>query len=164
MDALSPMRRSRRCLPNKYIILNYYVPISTIQVGSTPTYTHTQTHLLMLIRSMTSSIQTTGQPASGGKFWPHVSSSFGSFDLSGFAKAPAWWYRSWWLAAVDILDAGRPPLPAKKTRYFCRLVESWQPVPHSSSNTGVTNATAARRLHVYTNAPFARVSLFFNYP
>eukprot|EP00117_Sycon_ciliatum_P016228 scpid31162/ scgid15748/ Beta-galactosidase; Lactase len=29
--------------------------------------------------------------------WPHVSSSFGSFDLAGFSKAAAFWYRAWWL-------------------------------------------------------------------
>lgn len=29
-----------------------------------------------------------GEPSFGG--WPHVSSTFGSFDLSGFAKAGAW--------------------------------------------------------------------------
>jgi hypothetical protein len=105
-----------------------------------------------------------GQPTSGAKtFWPHVSSSFGSFDLSGFPKAPAWWYRSWWLAAVDSSDAGRPPLPLKKTSYFCRLVESWQPVPHSLSaaksnrNRNSKTGTTTRQLHVYTNAPFARI-------
>ena len=31
-----------------------------------------------------------GEP--GG--WPHVSSSFGSFDVAGFPKAAVWWYRS----------------------------------------------------------------------
>jgi hypothetical protein len=43
-----------------------------------------------------------GEP--GG--WPHVSSSFGAIDLSGFAKPPAWWYRSIWLANISAADPG----------------------------------------------------------
>jgi hypothetical protein len=87
-----------------------------------------------------------GEPAEDNK-WPHISSSFGSFDLAGFAKAPAWWYRSWWLAAINLTDAGRPPLPAASTTWFCRLVESWQSSPKGST----------RNLNVYTNAPYARI-------
>ena len=82
--------------------------------------------------------------------WPHISSSFGSFDLAGFPKAPVWWYRSWWLAAIKADDPSRPPLPAARTHTFCRLVESWQP------GRNVT-AGGRRTLTVYTNAPFARV-------
>lgn len=91
-----------------------------------------------------------GEPSQNprGAYWPHVSSSFGSFDLSGFAKAPAWWFRSWWLAAIDPADAGRPPLPAATTGIFCRLVESWQPSP---------NGAGGRNLTVYTNAAGARI-------
>jgi hypothetical protein len=90
-----------------------------------------------------------GEPSQNvrGAYWPHVSSSFGSFDLSGFPKAPVWWYRSWWLAAIKPADAGRPPLPVATTSYFCRLVESWQPSPSGIS----------RNLTVYTNAPSARI-------
>ncbi len=29
-----------------------------------------------------------GEPST----WPHVSASYGSFDLAGFPKAPVWWY------------------------------------------------------------------------
>ena len=47
-----------------------------------------------------------GEP--GG--WPHVSSSFGSFDVAGFPKAAVWWYRSWWLGNIPVADAGRPGL------------------------------------------------------
>ena len=42
--------------------------------------------------------------------WPHVSSSYGQIDLSGFKKAPAFWFRAHWLANVSAADAGRPPL------------------------------------------------------
>jgi len=76
--------------------------------------------------------------------WPHVSSSFGSFDLAGFSKAPAWWFRSWWLAAVPPADAGRPPL--QHTAVTCHLAESWRPSPNGT-----------RTLNVYTNAPYARI-------
>ena len=40
--------------------------------------------------------------------WPHVSSSYGQFDLAGFIKATGEWYRTFWLAAVPANDAGRP--------------------------------------------------------
>lgn len=101
--------------------------------------------------------------------WPHVSSSFGSYDLAGavlwsalhrstrapcraaplspgFAKSPVWWYRSWWLGNVSADDAGRPPLANTST--FVRIVESWR----NSTN-------GSRVIHVYSNAPFARVSV-----
>ena len=73
--------------------------------------------------------------------WPHVSSSYGSFDLAGFPKAPVWWFRSWWLAHVGEGDAGRPPLDAGSTSVFCRIVESWQ-----------RGKNATRTINVYTNA------------
>lgn len=44
--------------------------------------------------------------------------------VTGFPKAPVWWYRSWWLANISQTDAGRPPLP--NTSVFVRIVESWQ--------------------------------------
>ena len=43
--------------------------------------------------------------------WPDVSCNFGQFDLTGFPKAHAYWYRVNWLALVDSGDAGRPPVP-----------------------------------------------------
>jgi hypothetical protein len=70
-----------------------------------------------------------------------VSSSFGSYDLSGFPKAPVWWYRSWWLANISESDAGRPPIP--NTATFVRIVESWQPHPAP---------VTSRVIHVYSNA------------
>jgi hypothetical protein len=44
----------------------------------------------------------------GAPCWPQVSSSYGSFDLAGFAKPGAWHYRAWWLCHNQ--DAGRPPV------------------------------------------------------
>ena len=101
-----------------------------------------------------------GEPSQDNK-WPHISSSFGSFDLSGFPKAPAWWYRSNWLGSIDTSDAGRPPLPAASTATFCRLVESWQPGLASQVNVGTAASAAAstRTLTVYTNAAYARIKV-----
>jgi len=79
--------------------------------------------------------------------WPHISSSFGSYDLAGFPKAAVWWYRSWWLGNVSTGDPGRPPLPG--TAYFCHIVEAWRPNPSSSTRT----------INVYSNAPLVRLSL-----
>jgi hypothetical protein len=91
-----------------------------------------------------------GEP--GG--WPHVSSSFGSFDVAGFPKAPVWWYRSWWLANVPTTDPGRPGLriaptgAVDPTSTFCHVVETPQAAKGKSTRT----------VHVYTNAPFVRFS------
>jgi len=82
-----------------------------------------------------------GEPGS----WPHVSSSFGSFDFAGFPKQAAWWFRSWWLGNVSAADPARPPLPLST---FCKLVESWVDSPNGT-----------RTLHVYTNAAMAGVSV-----
>ena len=83
------------------------------------------------------------------KAWPHVSSSFGAYDLAGFAKAAVWWYRAWWLGNVSYGDAGRPPLPSAATGVFVHIVESWMPSPNS----------AVRVINVYSNAPLIRLSL-----
>ena len=78
--------------------------------------------------------------------WPHVSSSFGAIDLAGFAKPPASWYRSVWLANISTSDPGRPPIPATATTV--RIVESWQ-APVAPATT--------RTIKVLTNAPFAQL-------
>jgi hypothetical protein len=85
-----------------------------------------------------------GEP---GKF-PHVSSSFGAIDLAGFAKPPAWWYRSVWLSNISSADAGRPPIPNIETTV--RIVENWE-APRDPESDAATTA-AARTLHVYSNA------------
>jgi hypothetical protein len=47
--------------------------------------------------------------------WPHVGSSFGSFDLAGFPKAAVWWYRALWLSGIGEKSPDRPPLPQSHT-------------------------------------------------
>ena len=84
-----------------------------------------------------------GEPGEDNK-WPHVSSSFGSYDLAGLPKAMSWWFRSWWLGAISKADAGRPPLEAPEV--VCHIVESWRDSPSGN-----------RTINVYTNAPFARL-------
>lgn len=56
--------------------------------------------------------------------WPQVSSSFGQFDIAGFAKSSSFWYRANWLAAVPASDPGRPLIPHKN---IVRISQSWTP-------------------------------------
>lgn len=81
--------------------------------------------------------------------WPHVSSSYGSFDLAGFAKAAVHWYRSWWLSDVPETSPDRPPLGPHHEAY---IVQSWEP--------SVIDANANRTLNVYSADP--TVELFVN--
>lgn len=82
--------------------------------------------------------------------WPHISSGFGQIDLAGFLKAPAFWYRSWWLSAQPPSDAARPPLTSATANTTVHLVETWAPPapPHTT-----------RTLHVYSSAPFVALLL-----
>ncbi len=75
--------------------------------------------------------------------WPHISSSFGSYDLAGFPKAAVWWYRSWWLAHTPVSSPDRPPI--NDTGAFIHIAESWRANP----NTSIPNRT----IHVYSNMP-----------
>ena len=78
--------------------------------------------------------------------WPHVNCDYGSFDLAGFPKAAAYWYRSWWLADIDHTDPSRP---VDSTSYECHIVESWQPHPTKPTRT----------IHVYTNAAGVKLAI-----
>ena len=78
-----------------------------------------------------------GEPSFGG--WPHVSSTFGSFDLAGFAKPAVWWYRSYWLLDVPDTSADKPfATPGEHT---VRIVESWEK-PKIQPSLNVTDAVA----------------------
>ena len=105
-----------------------------------------------------------GEPAEGG--WPHVSSSFGSIDLAGFAKASAYWYRSWWYysARMNSSDSGydipvNPPTLVNpyaasseenlSDGYMVHIVEKWESLPNMANRT----------IHVYTNAPMAELTV-----
>ena len=80
--------------------------------------------------------------------WPHVSSSYGAYDLAGFKKASVSWYRSWWLSNVSASAPDRPPLAGADTT--CHIVNRWQAGPGPSG---------ARDVTVYTNAPLVRLSV-----
>ena len=105
-----------------------------------------------------------GEPAEGG--WPHVSSSYGSIDLAGFAKASAYWYRSWWYYSAKMNDSDSgydipvnpPPLvnpyaAASEENpmdgYMVHIVQKWEPLPNMPNRT----------IQVYTNAPMAELTV-----
>ena len=108
-----------------------------------------------------------GEPSPYG--WPHVSSSFGSLDLAGFAKAGAFYYRTWWLHNATNMSASvhdhihAPPSlinphegphsgrqVSAESDFIVHIVEHWQKDIGGPS----------RSIHAYTNAPMAE--LFVN--
>lgn len=52
--------------------------------------------------------------------------TFLSYDLSGFSKAAAYWYRSWWLAAIPETRDDRPPIGPQ---HQVHVVQNWIPPP-----------------------------------
>ncbi len=78
-----------------------------------------------------------------------MSSSFGSYDLSGFPKAAAFWFRSWWLANISSSSPDRPPIA--NTATVVHIVETWRANPAAPAKN--------RTIHVYTSAPFASLAL-----
>ena len=99
-----------------------------------------------------------GEPSFG---WPHISSSFGSIDLAGFAKASAYWYRAWWLYSgmhntslsgedvpmnppnlINPRDVGKITQDNAQLGYLVHIVQRWEPRPNATNYT----------IQVYTNA------------
>ena len=68
-------------------------------------------------------------------------------DYAGFAKPAASWFRAWWLSSTPASDPSRPPLSVAVVA-SAKIVESWAP-----------SANGTRTIHVYTNAPLARLRL-----
>ncbi len=79
-----------------------------------------------------------GEPSNGG--WPYVSSTFGAFDLAGFPKGGAHWFRSQWLYGVDDADAGKTFTTGGDEMVY--IVESWKAA-----------GPANRSIHVYASTP-----------
>jgi hypothetical protein len=92
--------------------------------------------------------------------WCGVTDRYGQFDLAGFAKAAAHWYRTWWLSDTPESLDDRPPVGGA---YSAHIVELWD--TDSGDNTANVNANAhadadTRTIHGYTNAPYSE--LFVN--
>jgi len=62
-----------------------------------------------------------GEPSGG---WPRVSSSYGQYDLAGFAKASAFWYRTQWLLRQPDTSTDKPF--ATHGMHEVHIVESWE--------------------------------------
>lgn len=86
-----------------------------------------------------------------------MSSTYGQFDLCGFAKASAFWFRSQWLLEPPALPKqtevtstsignGRPF--ETKDLVEVHIVESWESPDHWNQTRGNTTRT----IHVYSNA------------
>jgi len=82
--------------------------------------------------------------------WPHVISEYGQFDVVGFAKAAAHWYRSWWLGAVPETSDDRPVVGGA---HAAHIVEMWD----GNATMVATNGDDTRNIHGYTNAPYANL-------
>ena len=85
-----------------------------------------------------------GEPPVGGL---EVSSTYGQFDLAGFAKAAAFWYRTQWL--LSVADGPDKPFPTNGS-YEVHLVESWESPDAFPSTRGQPNRSS---IHAYSNAP-----------
>eukprot|EP01062_Namystynia_karyoxenos_P072830 TRINITY_DN6932_c0_g1_i1.p1 TRINITY_DN6932_c0_g1~~TRINITY_DN6932_c0_g1_i1.p1 ORF type:complete len:1025 (+),score=273.18 TRINITY_DN6932_c0_g1_i1:110-3076(+) len=57
--------------------------------------------------------------------WPNVACSYGQFDIAGFPKPHAHWYRANWLAGYAQGDASRPPLPEVHVARVLSLTPAW---------------------------------------
>jgi len=85
-----------------------------------------------------------GEPPVGGL---EVSSTYGQFDLAGFPKAAAFWYRAQWLLSIP--DGPDKPFPTNGS-YEVHLVESWESPDAFPSTRGQPNRSS---IHAYSNAP-----------
>lgn len=92
-----------------------------------------------------------GEPTSPGL---EVSSTYGQFDLCGFPKSAAFWFRSQWLLGIDDGRVDKP-FPTNSASEV-HIVESWE----SPANWNSTRGNKTRSIHAYTNAPF--IELFVN--
>ena len=91
-----------------------------------------------------------GEPSNGG--WPYVSSTFGAFDLAGFAKAGAFWFRSQWLTGVPDASFDKP-FETEKLPTLVRIVESWQHAPPPPPPLPPQNISSVGQCTVGPRAP-----------
>lgn len=97
--------------------------------------------------------------------WPRVSTSFGAFDIAGFPKSSAYWFKLWWLLNIQNTPATKSnvpldlpslidpiPDPASEDStagVLIHVVQHWDEAPNSAKHT----------IHVYTNAPQAELEI-----
>ena len=84
-----------------------------------------------------------GEPPVGG---PEVSSTYGQYDLCGFPKAAAFWYRTQWLLTIP--DGPDKTFPTHG-KHEVHLVESWE----SPQAFPKTKNQTTRAIHAYSSAP-----------
>lgn len=92
-----------------------------------------------------------GEPPSRGLT---VSSTYGQFDLVGFPKPAAFWFRSQWL--LNITDGSPDKTFSTYGKVEVQIVESWE----SPDSWNATKGNTTRTIHVYTNSP--AVELYVN--
>jgi hypothetical protein len=91
-----------------------------------------------------------GEPPVGGL---EVSSTYGQYDLCGFPKAAAFWYRTQWL--LSIADGPDKTFPTNGA-HEVHIVESWE----SPDSFPSTKGKKTRSIHAYSSAP--SIELFVN--
>eukprot|EP01065_Artemidia_motanka_P007129 TRINITY_DN1351_c0_g2_i2.p1 TRINITY_DN1351_c0_g2~~TRINITY_DN1351_c0_g2_i2.p1 ORF type:complete len:1015 (+),score=324.33 TRINITY_DN1351_c0_g2_i2:64-3045(+) len=75
--------------------------------------------------------------------WPDVACPYGQFDIAGFPKPHAYWYRANWLANYPLDDPGRPPLPDVAVARVLSLLPSYKP-DGTTTVAGVVSTAHAR--------------------
>eukprot|EP01043_Picozoa_sp_COSAG02_P067717 COSAG02_NODE_10980_length_1819_cov_1.858140_2_plen_252_part_01 len=75
-----------------------------------------------------------------------MSSTYGQYDLCGFPKAAAFWYRVQWLLTIP--DNPDKTFPTRGS-HEVHIVESWE----SPDSWPATVGQKTRNIHVYTSAP-----------
>jgi hypothetical protein len=93
-----------------------------------------------------------GEPPVGGL---EVSSTYGQFDLVGFPKAAALWYRMQWLLGIP--DSRSDKTYKTGSSHEVWLVESWESPDAFPSTKGNKSRSS---IHAYSSAPY--VELFVN--
>mmetsp|Transcript_74736 Transcript_74736/g.167608 ORF Transcript_74736/g.167608 Transcript_74736/m.167608 type:complete len:905 (-) Transcript_74736:54-2768(-) len=91
-----------------------------------------------------------GEPPVGG---PEVSGTYGQYDLCGFPKAAAFWYRTQWLLSIP--DGPDKTFPTNGA-HEVHLVESWE----SPDSFPSTHGNKTRTIHAYSSAP--SIELYVN--
>lgn len=112
-----------------------------------PTFSRLQSRTRVARLTTLTSTDYYGEPSFGG--WPHVSSTFGSFDLAGFAKPAVWWYKSFWLLQVPDTSNDKPFITAGN--HTVRIVENWDPSTtpiYPSNTTEVSPCSSLNTQHI----------------